>query len=121
MRLTLSPALEEAFVAVCGDPNPLHLDDAFAAQHGFGARITHGLLMAALALPAIGAVLGTRGFVCLSQTLKYHRPASLRDDLAITATVRHVTAALGLVVVALEVHGPAGLVVSGEVQTRLLR
>jgi 3-hydroxybutyryl-CoA dehydratase len=116
----LSPALEDAFVALSGDSNPLHTDDAFAAATGFGSRISHGLLVAALTLPALGAVLGTPGFLCLSQTLKYHRPVALSDVLEVTATIRHVTAALGIVVVGLEVRVGAQVVLSGEVQAKVL-
>lgn len=116
----LSPALEDAFLAVSGDPNPLHTDDAFAASTGFGSRITHGLLVASLTLPALGAVLGTPGFLCISQSLKYHRPVALTDVLEVTATIRHVTAALGIVVVGLEVRVGAQVVVTGEVQTKVL-
>lgn len=119
-RETLSPALEDAFLALSGDPNPLHTDDAFAAATGFGARISHGLLVAALTLPALGAVLGTPGFLCLTQSLKYHRPVALNDVLEVTATVRHVTAALGIAVVGLEVRVGTQVVLSGEVQTKVL-
>jgi acyl dehydratase len=39
----------EAFAALTGDRNPIHLDAAFAARTPFRGRIAHGLLVEALA------------------------------------------------------------------------
>jgi acyl dehydratase len=39
----------EAFAALTGDRNPIHLDAAFAARSPFRGRIAHGLLIEALA------------------------------------------------------------------------
>jgi 3-hydroxybutyryl-CoA dehydratase len=82
---TISDADIAAFAALTGDRNPLHLDDAFAAQSRFGRRVAHGLLCAGL----ISAVLGTKlpgpGAVYLQQTLRFVRPVFPGD--AVTATV----------------------------------
>jgi len=44
-----SQADVEAFAALTGDRNPIHLDEAFAARTPFRGRIAHGLLIEALA------------------------------------------------------------------------
>jgi 3-hydroxybutyryl-CoA dehydratase len=75
----------DAFAAVSGDSNPVHLDQAYAATTPFGGRIAHGMLSAAY----ISAVLGTKmpgpGAIYLSQTLKFRRPVRIGD--AVTARV----------------------------------
>ncbi len=75
----------EAFAALTGDRNPLHLDDTFAGRTRFGRRIAHGMLSVAL----IGAVLGMHlpgpGAVYVSQTLRFVRPVYPQDT--VTATV----------------------------------
>ena len=79
-----------AYAEVSGDKNPVHLDDAYAAQTRFGERIAHGMLSAGF----ISAVLGTKlpgpGAVYLSQTLKFRAPVTLGDEITATATVVNV-------------------------------
>ncbi len=82
---TFGDAEIEAFAALTGDRNPLHLDDVFAGGTRFGRRIAHGMLSVAL----IGAVLGMHlpgpGAVYVSQTLRFVRPVYPQDT--VTATV----------------------------------
>jgi 3-hydroxybutyryl-CoA dehydratase len=75
----------EAFAALTGDINPIHLDDAYAATTRFQRRIVHGMLVSGL----VSAVLGTRlpgpGAIYMNQSLKFTAPVYLDD--AITARV----------------------------------
>lgn len=78
MRTVMEADLN-AFAAVSGDVNPIHLDQAFSAQTRFGQRIAHGMFTASL----ISAVLGTRlpgpGAVYLSQSLQFLAPVRIGD------------------------------------------
>ena len=38
----------DTFAHLCGDLNPLHMDDAFGARTPFGRRVVHGLFIGAL-------------------------------------------------------------------------
>jgi 3-hydroxybutyryl-CoA dehydratase len=77
----------EAFAAVSGDTNPVHLDEAYAKGTTFGGRIAHGMLSAAY----ISAVLGTKlpgpGAIYLSQQLRFRRPVRIGDEVTARATV----------------------------------
>lgn len=82
---TVEAADVEAFAAVSGDNNPVHLDEDYARGTAFGGRIAHGMLMGAY----ISAVLGTKlpgpGSIFMTQTLKFRRPVRIGD--AVTTRV----------------------------------
>jgi 3-hydroxybutyryl-CoA dehydratase len=78
----------DAFAAVTGDTNPVHLDAAYAATTTFQGRIVHGMLSAAY----ISAVLGTKlpgpGAIYLSQSLRFRRPVKIGDPVVARVTVQ---------------------------------
>jgi len=80
----------DAFAEVTGDNNPVHLDEAYAAETQFGGRIAHGMLSAGY----ISTVLGTRlpgpGAIYLSQTLRFRRPVRIGDTVTATATIAEI-------------------------------
>jgi 3-hydroxybutyryl-CoA dehydratase len=82
----------EGFARITGDNNPVHLDEAFAANTQFGGRIAHGMLTASL----ISAVLGTRlpgpGCIYLGQSLTFRAPVKLGAEVTTRVTVKEVIA-----------------------------
>lgn len=120
MHRRLAASDEDAFLGLSTDPNPLHRDDAFARAHGHEARIAHGLLVVSFCLPTIAAVLGTDGFLCLTQSMRFSRPVMPGDALQLRATITHVTPALQLAVVTYDVQVDGVTVLTGEVHTKLL-
>jgi 3-hydroxybutyryl-CoA dehydratase len=79
-----------AFADLSGDENPIHLDDAYAAETMFGGRVAHGLLSAAAVSAALASLSGD--IVYLEQQLSFEAP--VRPGETVTATVE-VTEALG--------------------------
>jgi 3-hydroxybutyryl-CoA dehydratase len=69
----------EAFAAVSGDDNPVHLDEAYARTTTFGQRIAHGMLSGAYISAVIGTQLPGPGSIYLSQTLRFRRPVRIGD------------------------------------------
>ncbi|MBL9097200.1 MAG: MaoC family dehydratase [Alphaproteobacteria bacterium] len=78
------------YADVSGDTNPVHLNEAFAAQTPFKTRIAHGMLSAGF----ISAVLGTKlpgpGAIYMSQTLRFKAPVKIGDTVTATCTVTEV-------------------------------
>ena len=69
----------EAFAAISGDHNPLHLDPDYAATTAFGECIAHGMLTAGLVSAVIGEQLPGHGTVYLGQSLKFLAPVRPGD------------------------------------------
>lgn len=87
LSLTVTAATVEAYAALVGDSNPVHLDEEFAAKSFFRRRVAHGMLAGGL----ISAVLGTRlpgpGAIYLSQDLEFKRPVYLDEVITAVAEV----------------------------------
>ena len=77
----------EAFAAISGDHNPLHLDPDYAATTSFGECIAHGMLTGALISAAIAMQLPGPGSVYLNQSLQFRAPVLLGDTLTVTLEV----------------------------------
>jgi 3-hydroxybutyryl-CoA dehydratase len=82
---TISAADIDAFAQLTGDDNPVHLDEAFAAQTQFGGRIAHGMLSAGLISAVLGTQLPGPGAIYLGQSLRFVAP--VRPGDTITARV----------------------------------
>src|SRR5579871_4423495 len=73
------------FAQVTGDINPVHLDEAYAAESRFGRRIAHGMLTGSLISAILGNDLPGHGSIYLGQEFKFKAPVYIGDT--ITATV----------------------------------
>lgn len=76
-----------AFAKVTGDENPVHLNDDYAKESRFGARIAHGFLTGAMISKILGMDFPGPGTVYLSQSMKFMGPAYIGDTLWATVTV----------------------------------
>src|SRR5579862_1339113 len=80
----------EAFAAVSGDHNPVHLDEEFAKTTRFKGRIAHGLLSASFISTAIASKLPGPGSIYLGQNLSFKRPVHPGEKVEARVTVTAV-------------------------------
>ncbi len=85
----------EAFAAISGDTNPVHLDEAYARATPFGGRIAHGMLAGAYISAVIGTKLPGPGAIYLNQTMRFRRPVRIGDQVTARVTIRTLDAAKG--------------------------
>jgi 3-hydroxybutyryl-CoA dehydratase len=85
----------EAFAAVSGDHNPVHMDEAFVKTTPFGGRIAHGMLSAAYISAVLGNDLPGPGAIYLSQSLRFRRPVKIGDPVIAKVTVKALDEAKG--------------------------
>ena len=106
----------QAFAAVSGDHNPLHLDEAYAAKTQFKGRIAHGLLAASYISAILGMDLPGPGAVYLSQTLIFKRPVRPGDTVLARVTVIALDPLKGRATLKTECLVGGKLVLEGEAQ-----
>jgi acyl dehydratase len=82
----------DAFSALTGDQNPLHLDDEYARAAGFEGRIAHGVLGLALATGLLNRLGLTRGTLVALLGVTWDFRRALRPGDRIELRVRVVEA-----------------------------
>lgn len=105
------------FAAVSGDVNPVHLDEAFAADTLFGRRIAHGMLTGGVISAALAMELPGPGCIYLGQNLRFTRPVFIGDRVTARLEVTGKRDDKKIVTLACEVKNQDGVVVAvGEAQ-----
>lgn len=97
LRWTIRAADVDAFAALSGDFNPLHVDDDYARSQGFPSRVAHGFLLGAKVSALVGMALPGRRCLLLDQTLSYPAPMHVGDDVTLTGTVVTQHEEMGLI------------------------
>ena len=96
-RHVVAAADIDAFAAVSGDTNPVHLDETYAAGTRFGGRIAHGMLAASYLSAVLGVDLPGPGAIYLSQSLRFRRPVRIGDEVVARVTIAAIDAERGRV------------------------
>ena len=78
------------FIELCGDNNPTHHDEKYAAQTQFKRPIAHGFLTASFFSPIFGLHLPGPGAIYVNHNLRFLKPVFVGDTVDIIATVSNV-------------------------------
>ncbi|MGO2133279.1 MAG: bifunctional enoyl-CoA hydratase/phosphate acetyltransferase [Halomonas sp.] len=84
-RLTMDDI--KLFAIMSGDVNPSHVDDDFARSSRFHEVVAHGMWGGALISTVLGTQLPGPGTLYLEQSLRFHAPVTLGDELKVTIEV----------------------------------
>lgn len=111
----------DAFAALTGDYNPLHVDAAFARRTSFRRPVVHGMLSASFISTMIGTALPGGGALWTSQSLDFLAPAFVGDTITVVATVEQRSAATRTLVLATTVTNQHGTeLVKGRAHVKML-
>lgn len=83
--LRVTESTIDGFAALSGDENPIHLDEAYAAETMFGGRVAHGMIAASVLSAAVAKLPGD--IVYRGQELSFERPVRPGDEVRATAEV----------------------------------
>lgn len=96
-RYTITAAVYEQFLAAFGDTNRLHTEDSFAQSRGFPARVMHGTILTGFISHFVGVHFPGEASLLHSIYIQFKSPCHLEDDILIAASVTHVSAAVGVI------------------------
>jgi len=80
----------QRFIEITGDVNPLHVDEAFAAQTKFGRRVIHGMLTASILSTMVGMFLPGSGAIYRSQTIRFLLPVHIGETVTAHFVVQSI-------------------------------
>ena len=86
-RITVTEDRIGHFAEASDDFNPVHMDEAFAAKTAYRGRIAHGLLSASFGSAVVATILPGAGVIYISQTLQFHKPVRIGDEVIARVTV----------------------------------
>jgi 3-hydroxybutyryl-CoA dehydratase len=110
------------FIEICGDTNPLHVDDQFAAGSHFGRRIVHGTMTASLFSTLMGTLLPGTGAIYRELSIRFLRPVYVGDTVTARFRVRSVNRAKHRLEIEAWIENEKGEhVVEGTCEAGLLR
>jgi RimJ/RimL family protein N-acetyltransferase/acyl dehydratase len=112
----------QRFIAITGDTNPLHVDEAYAARTQFGGRVLHGMLTASLFSTMVGMFIPGKGAIYRSQTLQFLRPVHVGETVTAHFVIREVDRAKHRLTIDSWIENERGEhVVEGTCEAGLLR
>lgn len=87
---SLSQEQVNAFAAVTGDHNPLHLDAEYAAKTVFKKPIIHGIFGISVFSKILGMTFPGEGTIYMKQEISFKRPMYIDIPYEATATVKEI-------------------------------
>jgi acyl dehydratase len=84
---TMSEAVQDGFIALSDDRNPLHVDEVQARAAGFEGKVMHGGILHAFLSHFVGMVLPGRRSLLLSADIRYLAPSYLGDVIVIHGVI----------------------------------
>ena len=111
----------QGFAKVCGDYNPLHMDEEYAKTTVFGGRVAHGALSASYLSAVLGNQLPGPGAIFLEMNMKFRRPVRIGDTVTARVEVAEINEATGRVRMACKCLVGGKPVVQGETLVKVNR
>ena len=119
---TISRQDIDAFAALSGDYNGLHVDDEFAARTEFEQIVVHGLLHASMLSGLFGTKLPGSGALCLSHAFDFTKPVFIGDTVEAVGTVLSMDPVTRVIDVKTEIINQHGeRVLDGKAKVKVLR
>lgn len=78
------------FADICGDFNPIHIDEKEAEKSAFGKRVVHGALVASFISTVLGMYLPGPQTIYLSQQCNFLKPVFIGDTITAKVEIERI-------------------------------
>ncbi|MCR5672053.1 MAG: MaoC family dehydratase [Butyrivibrio sp.] len=86
--VTVTSEMMEKFLDICGDNNPLHVDESFAIEKGFDGRVVYGMLTSTFYSTLAGVYLPGKNCILHGVETSFHAPVYIGDELTVSGFVK---------------------------------
>lgn len=87
---TISESDVYLFAGICGDFNPVHVNQKEAEKSRFKNRVVHGALISAFISTVLGTVMPGPGTIYLEQNIKFIKPVFIGQTITAKAIIRDI-------------------------------
>ncbi|MDO4208026.1 MAG: MaoC family dehydratase, partial [Lachnospiraceae bacterium] len=88
--VTITEQMMQQFQEMTGDVNPLHCDETFAKEKGFGGKVAYGMLTASFLSTMAGVYLPGENSLIQSVEVKFVKPVFPGEEITFTGKVSEV-------------------------------
>ena len=78
------------FAKLSGDINPLHMNNDFAKERGFGQRVVYGMLVSSFYSTLVGVYLPGENALLQDISIRFHGVVCIGDSLVVTGKVEGI-------------------------------
>ena len=96
-KFNVSKELQNKFIELSNDKNPLHVNDEFAKKVGFKSKVVQGNLQNCFISYFIGECLPHKNVMILSQIINFKNPLYLGDTIFLNAKIISIHSSVGFI------------------------
>ena len=94
----------DSFANLCGDYNPLHMDEDYAKSTKFKKRVCHGMLLASFFSKLVGMYMPGKNALYFSQTLNFQNPCFVDDIVTVQGQVIDKSVSTRIITLKTSIH-----------------
>ena len=113
--------IQDLFIEISKDSNPMHTIDAYAMNFGFENKIMHGNILNSFLSFFIGECLPIKNVVIQSQNIEFKKPVYIDSKIKLIALVEDIVESVDVVIFKFKFENINNIVVAkGRIQIGIL-
>jgi len=121
-RFLITQEIVSNFADFSSDYNPIHVDAAYAKQHGYSRQVSHGVIQLVFLSKIIGMDFPGAGAMWMKQTVNWLLPVLVGDSIEIILTVKHYSYSTKILILLVEIFNQQNKrVMTGESQVKITK